>query len=546
MNMNPSADRQTISRWLLAGAALSCLFQLLWFGSRCLHQIDIDGMDYTGIARHLHNGQWYAAINDFRSPLFSWMIAAGSFFDGNLVHVGKMLNILSFLACAGLLYCFTNSLWGSRLAASIAVLWFSLCRGLTAVAVEMVTPDLLLAAAVLLYFLVLLRCLRGGGNRYWVLLGAAHALAYLTKAFALPWLALCTIVAVLFSPPPRRWASRICLAAAIPLLIAGMWAGVLHSKYGVLTIGTQFKANFLEWTVRAYDNPPNRKFVILNDDKTYRDEYGVNDPMPPGTWPWRYRFNPREAVAKLAASEVRNLPKAVKELLIVITPGGLLAFALVLGGLVKYRLESSVEYTMAVVIAFGVVTLCLAYCMLVFDGRYLYPVIPLVMAVSVGLLLTKASALRSTAAALLVIGLVISMTYSSSPFRKLDRDFQISCYRAGELLRIHPGTTAASIGLGPYPEHGVGWEAGYKAAYFGDRWLIAATDQVPGPDKTAALLDDLSKAAPDAVLIWGRANDAQYKDLVRQIVLRSGEASVGVLTDPSVGEVGTAVFFHQR
>jgi len=503
-------------------------------------------MDYTGIARHLHNGQWYAAINDFRSPLLSWMIAAGSFFGSDLVRVGKMLNILSFLACAGLLYCFAKSLWGSRLAASIAVLWFSLCRGLTAVAVEMVTPDLLLAAAVLLYFLVLLRCLRGGGNRYWLLLGAAHALAYLTKGFALPWLALCTVVAVLLSSPPRRWAPRICLAAAIPLLVAGTWAGVLHSKYGVLTTGTQFKANFLEWTVRAYDNPPDRKFAILNDTKTYRDEYGVNDPMPPGAWPWRYRFNPKEAVAKLAASEVQNLPKALKELLIVITPGGLLAFALVLTGLVRHTAETTVERTVAVVIAFGVVTLCLAYCMLVFDGRYLYPVIPLVMAVSVGLLLTKASALRSTAAALLVIGLVISMTYSSSPYRTLDRDFQISCYRAGEMLRGHSGATVASVGSGPYQEHGVGWEAGYKAAYFGDRWLIAATDQMPGADKTATLLDDLSKAAPDAVMIWGRPADVQYRNLVHQIVLRSGEASVGVLTDPSVGEVGTAVFFHQR
>ena len=32
-------------------------------------------MDYTGIARHLHNGQWYAAINDFRSPLLSRIAA---------------------------------------------------------------------------------------------------------------------------------------------------------------------------------------------------------------------------------------------------------------------------------------------------------------------------------------------------------------------------------------------------------------------------------------------------------------------------------------
>jgi 4-amino-4-deoxy-L-arabinose transferase-like glycosyltransferase len=216
------------------------------------------------------------------------MIAVGSFFDGNLVSVGKVLNIASFLLCAALQYRLTKDLWNSRLAASIAVLWFSICRGPAPVSVEMVTPDLLLAAAVLLYFLVLLRCLRNGSNLWWAMLGAAHALAYLSKGFALPWLALCTVLSVVLSSPPRRWVSRIALSGAMPFLVAAAWAGVLHTKYGVLTTGTQFKANFLEWTVRAYDNQPDAKYSVLKDTKLYMDEYDVNDPMAPGAWPSRY------------------------------------------------------------------------------------------------------------------------------------------------------------------------------------------------------------------------------------------------------------------
>jgi hypothetical protein len=208
--------------------------------------------------------------------------------------------------------------------------------------------------------------------------------------------------------------------------------------------------------------------------------------------------------------------------------------------------ESSAEYATAVVIAFGVVSLCLAYCMLVFDGRYLYPVIPLVLAIAAGLLGGKASALRSTAAALLILGLVISMTYSSSPFRTMNRDFQISCYRTGAILRIHPGATVASVGLGPYPGHGVGWEAGYKAAFFGDRRLIGAIDRVPGTDRMVALSDDLAKAAPDAITVWGRPADAQYETLVHELVLRSGEGSAQEIIDPSLGEVGTVVFMQHR
>ncbi len=102
----PSTHNQNISRWLLAATALSYGFQLVWFGSLCIHQIDIDGIDYIGIARHLRSHQFYSAINDFRSPLLSWMIAAGSFFDGDLVLVGKVLNIGSYLLCGALLYIF--------------------------------------------------------------------------------------------------------------------------------------------------------------------------------------------------------------------------------------------------------------------------------------------------------------------------------------------------------------------------------------------------------------------------------------------------------
>jgi hypothetical protein len=50
MNPDHSADHHNTSRWLLAAAAISFLFQLLWFGAKCFHQIDIDGMDYIGIA----------------------------------------------------------------------------------------------------------------------------------------------------------------------------------------------------------------------------------------------------------------------------------------------------------------------------------------------------------------------------------------------------------------------------------------------------------------------------------------------------------------
>jgi hypothetical protein len=541
--------KQNLSRWLLVAAALSYGGQLVWFGSRCFHQIDIDGIDYIGIARHLRSHQFYSAINDFRSPLLSWMIAAGSFFDGNMVRVGKILSVGSYLLCAVLLYFFAKDLWHSELAASVAVLWFSLCRGLSAIAVEMITPDFLFAALVLVYFTVLLHCLRANEKRCWGGLGGFHALAFLAKSFALPWLALNTILAVALFRPRKQVAARLALAALLPVLVACAWAGVLHSKYGAFTTGTQFKFDYLQWTGHLSDLPPDRIYVVLKNTRPFIDENNVSDPMPPGSWMWHYRINARQAAPELAAHEAHNLPRAVKELLIVVTPGGLAAFVFMVTVLATRRAQNPVEFTLAVVIALGSVSLLLAYCMLVFDGRYLYPIIPLMLAVAVGIVEQTEPVQRIWQQALfafIVLGIIASLLYSSSPFRTLTRDFQVSCYRAGQGLRAHPGSTVASVGYGPYPEHGVGWEAGFKSAYFGDRRMIASTEKLPTLEEIPAVLGDISKASPDAILVWGKPGDEKYDALVRQLIREYAGSSEETLMDPFLGEVGSALYPHQR
>ena len=527
-----STHKQNISRGFIAATVLSCWFQLVWFGSRCFHQIDIDGIDYIGIARHLRDHQFHSAINDFRSPLLSWLIAAGSFFDGDLVRVGKILNISSYLLCAGLLYFFAKSLWHSQLAAAAAVFWFSLCRGLSAIAVGMVTPDFPLSVLVLAYFTVLLRCLRTNEKRYWAWLGAIHALAFLAKAFALPWLALTTIVSILLSNPRKQQAARLVLAGILPLLVAMAWTGVLHSKYGVFTTGTQFKFNFLQWTPQAYSIHPDATYALLKNTKPFIDEDNVNDPMPPGSELWHSRIDRREAVLELAKHEAHNLPLAVKELLILVTPGGLLAFVFVGVLLARRRELNPAEFTLTAVIAAGGMGLLLAYCMLVFDGRYLFPVIPLLLAVAAGVFLEQIGPAlqiwRTAVIALIVPGIVVSLVYSSSPFRTLSRDFQVSCYRAGQSLKAHQGSTVVSIGSGPNAAHGVGWEAGYKSAYFGDRRLIAAMPELPTLEEVPVVLRDIAKARPDAVLFSGKARRCALRVVgqTAQRGLRGRSASV--------------------
>src|ERR1035438_6427687 len=103
------------------------------------------------------------------------------------------------------------------------------------------------------------------------------------------WLALNTIFSVALSIPRKKPAAHLVLAAILPVLVAAAWAGVLHFKYGAFTTGTQFKFNYLQWTPAVYGNTPDKTYAVLKDTKPSIDENNVNDPMPPGSWLWRYR-----------------------------------------------------------------------------------------------------------------------------------------------------------------------------------------------------------------------------------------------------------------
>ena len=88
------ADRDTLANSLIIAAVLSAIAQLCWFWPKAIHQIDIDAMDYTGIAVELKHGLFHSAINGFRSPLISWLMAL---IPGLSVFTsGKLITISTF------------------------------------------------------------------------------------------------------------------------------------------------------------------------------------------------------------------------------------------------------------------------------------------------------------------------------------------------------------------------------------------------------------------------------------------------------------------
>ncbi|HTW57015.1 MAG TPA: glycosyltransferase family 39 protein [Terriglobales bacterium] len=543
----PASFKSNLWAVTLGAAVLCCGFELWWFSRTCFNEIDFDGMAYTGIARHLREGDFHTAINAFRSPLLSWLIAAFRWGNADYVHIGKLVSMGSFMLSLALTYALGRSLWRSRLAGSLAALLFALARGFAAAAVEVVTPDFLFAALALIYFLQLLRALRQDRWQDWLLLGAIHGVAFLAKAFALPWLAVCTVAALALSGKPwRTTVTRLAAAALLPALIASGWAGVLHAKYGVFTTGSQFKANLLLWTVHAIRDHRDPTYAVLTNLAPRLDAYGVMDPMPPGSWTWTYHSDIKTLVPAILRAEEHNVPLVLKEILIVATPGGLLAYGFALVAAFRRRFQYPAEWRFVAVSAIASAALVGAYSMLVFDPRYLFPLVPLLLLVASSFLAGDSEfhlRWRRVCQALVIAGMAVSLTYRSSPFRTLTRDFQVSCYDAGNRLKAHGQLRIVSLGSGPFPEHGVGWEAGYKAAYFGGARLVATVDALPDTAQDSRLMADMEEASPNAILVWGRPDDPRRAALLQSPTLLGRSTSVEKIVDPVLGEVGVVIFW---
>jgi hypothetical protein len=163
--------------------------------------------------------------------------------------------------------------------------------------------------------------------------------------------------------------------------------------------------------------------------------------------------------------------------------------------------------------------------------------------------LRPSSILRKTALALLVTSMVFFHLYWASPFRTVDRDFQMSCYHAAALLKSSQpsGKNLVSIGNGPYPEHGIGFEVGVYVAYLTDRNLAAMNSALPvGRESDDQLAQAVLGKKSDAVLIWGKPGNLSYQTIVDRLRSAQGASLDEAILDPQMGEVGRVVFFSRR
>jgi 4-amino-4-deoxy-L-arabinose transferase-like glycosyltransferase len=546
-------------RWwiaLLAATVVQVAFQIAWFWRFHAHNINLDGIEYVGLARHLVDGDWKASLHAYWSPLISWIIAAASFLAGDFTRTAKLVTIAGFLLCLPLSYVLALRLWRSRTAAALAMFCFSAARGIVEMTVGSILADFLLTASVLLYFILLLNALRTNSRSSWIALSAAHTLAFLAKAIAMPWLAISTALAVLLRNwrLPRHFVVSLLLAFLFPALVWASWGMVLRAKYGVFTTGNQLRANLMINWHRAQTHHPRGDALEFVEEPSRYDQYMV--------WASPFSqiqsFNLRNAglLPMIAAAEVENLPRAVKEIVILLTPVGVVALVLMVGLLIQNRSRYENEIYFAAIALVSTLSLIVAYCMLVFDTRYVIPITPILISLACPLLLPHDMApeaphvsrwLQRSGLVLLAACFVFFAVYWASPFRTADRDFESSCYNAAAILRnTKPAGTLVSIGNGPYPEHGVGFEAGAYVAYFAGWRVVGENSELPHGLEIDALANKALAAKADAIAAWGSPANPSYLQIVDRIRRAPELVSASTVSDPQKGEVGTVFVFHRQ
>lgn len=562
---------------LIVLAGLNWCFQAIWFWRFCGRNINADAVSYIGIARHLAAGDFRASVHGYWSPLISWLIAATSLVTNDRSISGhtlaaRLLMLPLFALCQSLAYWLTYRLWGSRVLGAMVVLWFTAARGVAAFSVCFIGADFLLTVCVLAYFILLLRCLeRPESSSRWLALGLAHGVAFLAKAISLPLFAVTTLLAVFFSlrgSSKKAVVALIC-AAIFPVLSAAGWGTAIREKYHAFTTGYQLRFNLLDPAARRASQPAG--LTVLHDARMSYDDFMVADQMPAGSPIWRARVWRPGLVGQILQKEAQNIPVAIKEFFVLLTPGGVLALFLGVRQLTRGRKQAPQRFRFAWIVVFTTVALVIAYCMLVFDGRYALPITAVLMALGIRFAVPPGTARDASAEVekvddagrwqtfagmLLVLGLVGTQVYWASPFRTIRQDFQRSLYDAADGLRKGQVRTVVVIGEGPYPAHGVGWEAGVYSAYFAGARVVGDLFQdsagagsgsiVPGNVDADSVVSDVGKLDPDAVLVWDAPAHAKYSDIISKLRQAYPDASTSSISDPVKGNVGTLILFKRR
>jgi hypothetical protein len=217
-------------------------------------QINPDGINYINIAHSYMSGNFYGSINDYWSPLLSWLMIPFLYFGHTpvtaLYSIKIMSLILGFLTIIGikqLSYRFemdevirTVILF----TVIIPVLFFSL---------SIITPDLLIVCVLVYYLSIIFNFDYPSKLSNGAFCGILGALSYLSKSYGLLFFISTFLIFNILQYfrdsdkcRKKKIFKNFILGFTIFFVISGLWIGLISNADGKLTFGTAGASNYAE------------------------------------------------------------------------------------------------------------------------------------------------------------------------------------------------------------------------------------------------------------------------------------------------------------
>ena len=226
-----------------------------------------DGISYLDIGDAYWRGDWHNAINAYWSPLYSWILGfflkllkPSAYWEYPLVH---LVNFLIYVAALGCFEFFLATFIAQqtkqdeRLSAQNEIglpewVWWVLgysvfvSCSLTLITMQMVTPDMCVAAFVYLASALILKIREGDiKRRTFVALGVVLGFAYLAKAVMFPLGFVFTSVVAIFSGVlSRRWLRNAAFATVAFLALSSPFITAISYAKGRPTFGDSGKITY--------------------------------------------------------------------------------------------------------------------------------------------------------------------------------------------------------------------------------------------------------------------------------------------------------------
>ena len=215
------------------------------------HYMNPDGVSYLDIALKYVQGDWGSAVNAYWSPMYSWLLAAlfylfrpSPYWEYPLVHLlNFLIYIVAFVCFEFLLFQIIRwqrngsdsetdvgmPSWAWQAIGYVLFLWCALVL----ITIELVTPDMIVAALLFVLGGMLIRIRLEPTNwLHYVLFGLTLGIAYLTKAVMFPLAFVFLVVCLLMTGNARKALPRVALALVLFVLVSAPFILALHRAKG--------------------------------------------------------------------------------------------------------------------------------------------------------------------------------------------------------------------------------------------------------------------------------------------------------------------------